>query len=192
MPSGVNSRYFTASSPSAYLVAMPKNAATSIQKSAPGPPVPIAVATPTMLPVPIVAESAVQSAPNEETSPEVPASVRNMYRKAFLRFMRWQNLSMPVSSMPVRRMVQISGSPQTIESALSTHAVSAASQLLEVSTDFATAPVSAASGSFAMALRAVVTTAFVIATSFRCVLVYYTIFPRANCRGTELPQATCP
>ena len=49
---------------------MPKKAATSIQKSAPGPPVPTAVATPTMLPVPMVAESAVQSAPNELTSPD--------------------------------------------------------------------------------------------------------------------------
>ena len=52
---------------------MPKKAATSIQKSAPGPPVPIAVATPTMLPVPIVAERAVQSAPNELTSPDTPS-----------------------------------------------------------------------------------------------------------------------
>ena len=51
---------------------MPKNAATSIQKSAPGPPVPMAVATPTMLPVPIVAESAVHNAPKWLTSPWAP------------------------------------------------------------------------------------------------------------------------
>ena len=57
---------------------MPKNAATSIQKSAPGPPVPIAVATPTMLPVPIVAESAVQSAPKLVTSPCPSDSVRKV------------------------------------------------------------------------------------------------------------------
>ena len=57
---------------------MPKNAATSIQKSAPGPPVPMAVATPTMLPVPIVAESAVQSAPKLVTSPWPSDSVTNV------------------------------------------------------------------------------------------------------------------
>ena len=78
MPSGATSRYLTASVPSAYFVAMPKNAATSIQKSAPGPPVPIAVATPTMLPVPIVAESAVQSAPKLVTSPWPSDSVRKV------------------------------------------------------------------------------------------------------------------
>ena len=71
-------RYLTASRPSAYLVAMPRNAATSIQNNAPGPPVPIAVATPTMLPVPIVAASAVQSAPKLETSPSPPFSLCNM------------------------------------------------------------------------------------------------------------------
>ena len=57
---------------------MPKKAATSIQKRAPGPPVPMAVATPTMLPVPIVAERAVQRAPKEETSPVPSSSLWNM------------------------------------------------------------------------------------------------------------------
>ena len=68
-PSVSTLRYLTASRPSEYFVAMPKKAATSIQKSAPGPPVPMAVATPTMLPVPTVAASAVQSAAKLETSP---------------------------------------------------------------------------------------------------------------------------
>ena len=70
---------------------MPKNAATSIQKRAPGPPVPIAVATPTMFPVPIVAESAVHSAPNELTSPDTPSpsSCWNMYLKARFRLKTW-------------------------------------------------------------------------------------------------------
>ena len=68
----------TARRPSAYFVAMPKKAATSIQKRAPGPPVPMAVATPTMLPVPIVAESAVQSAPKLVTSPWPVDSVTNV------------------------------------------------------------------------------------------------------------------
>ena len=40
---------------------MPKKATIHIQKMAPGPPVMMAVATPTMLPVPMVAASAVHS-----------------------------------------------------------------------------------------------------------------------------------
>lgn len=60
---------------------MPKNAASHIQKRAPGPPAQIAVATPTMLPVPMVAESAVQSAPKLETSP-APSSFSNIYLNA--------------------------------------------------------------------------------------------------------------
>ena len=62
-------RYFTASRPSEYFVAIPNNAASHIQNIAPGPPATIAVATPTMLPVPMVAESAVHSAPKLDTSP---------------------------------------------------------------------------------------------------------------------------
>ena len=50
------------STASAYLVAMPTSAVHHIQKSAPGPPRKIAVATPAMLPVPTVAESTVISA----------------------------------------------------------------------------------------------------------------------------------
>ena len=41
---------------------------------APGPPATTAVATPTMLPVPMVAESAVHSAPKLVTSPDPPFS----------------------------------------------------------------------------------------------------------------------
>ena len=62
-------RYLTASTPSAYLVAMPKMAVTHIQNTAPGPPATTAVATPAMLPVPMVADSAVISAPKCDTSP---------------------------------------------------------------------------------------------------------------------------
>ncbi|MBS4163557.1 hypothetical protein PRO82_000860 [Candidatus Protochlamydia amoebophila] len=47
------SRYFTASKDSAYFVAILKNAVIHIQKIAPKPPVVIAVATPTIVPVPI-------------------------------------------------------------------------------------------------------------------------------------------
>ncbi|MNI93744.1 hypothetical protein D3C73_1517410 [compost metagenome] len=62
----------TASRHSAYLVAMPNKAAIHIQNRAPGPPSLMAVATPTMLPVPMVAESAVQRAAKLETSPCLP------------------------------------------------------------------------------------------------------------------------
>ena len=51
-----------AKTPSAYFVAIPKKADTHIQNNAPGPPAAIAVATPTIFPVPIVEDSAVQRA----------------------------------------------------------------------------------------------------------------------------------
>ena len=108
---------------------MPKNAATSIQKSAPGPPVPMAVATPTMLPVPIVAESAVQSAPKWLTSPWVsePLSKWNMYLNARLRLNTCVNRSMNVSRIPVTKIAPMSGTPHTHPLAASTHAVSVSS-----------------------------------------------------------------
>ena len=68
------SLYFMASAHSAYFVDIPKAAATHIQTRAPGPPVIIAVATPTILPVPIVPASAVMRAENGEISP-FPLSV---------------------------------------------------------------------------------------------------------------------
>src|SRR5690606_2115815 len=68
-PLSSTSRYFTATTTSAYLVAMPTNAVIHIQNSAPGPPTAIAVATPAMLPVPTVADSAVINAANGEISP---------------------------------------------------------------------------------------------------------------------------
>ena len=63
------SRYLTASTDSPYFVESPKRALTHIQTRAPGPPSTIAVATPTILPVPTVAESAVISDWNGEMSP---------------------------------------------------------------------------------------------------------------------------
>ena len=68
-------RYFTASRASAYLVAIPNTPVSHIQSTAPGPPAATAVATPTMLPVPMVAASAVVSAPKWLTSP-APSAVR--------------------------------------------------------------------------------------------------------------------
>ncbi|MDD4788748.1 MAG: hypothetical protein PHO07_16370 [Pirellulales bacterium] len=56
-------RYFTARTASPYLVAMPNTPVSHIHNTAPGPPAATAVATPTMLPVPIVAARAVIRAP---------------------------------------------------------------------------------------------------------------------------------
>ena len=62
-------RYFTASSDSAYFVDMPKIPVTMHQNTAPGPPMQTAVATPTMLPVPIVEASATANAAKGDTFP---------------------------------------------------------------------------------------------------------------------------
>ena len=69
VPSFVLTLYFTESRDSAYFVAMPKTPVSQHQRTAPGPPRPTAVATPTMFPVPMVAASAVARAPNWLTSP---------------------------------------------------------------------------------------------------------------------------
>ena len=55
MPRSSVSRKRTARTASAYLVAMPTRAVIHIQNTAPGPPRKIAVATPAIFPVPIVA-----------------------------------------------------------------------------------------------------------------------------------------
>ncbi len=68
-PLGSFTRYFTLSTASAYFVAMPNTPVSHIHSTAPGPPAATAVATPTMLPAPIVAASAVVSAPNCVISP---------------------------------------------------------------------------------------------------------------------------
>ena len=74
LPSGVRTRYFTASRLSPYFVAIPNTPVSQHHSTDPGPPSATAVATPTMLPVPMVAASAVASAPNCDTSPEDPLS----------------------------------------------------------------------------------------------------------------------
>ena len=67
-------RYFTAAKVSEYFVAMPNTPVIHIQNTAPGPPARMAVPTPTMLPVPMVADSAVHSAPNWLMSPGASGS----------------------------------------------------------------------------------------------------------------------
>ncbi|AZQ13262.1 hypothetical protein STH12_04236 [Shewanella khirikhana] len=69
LPFSSTSRKRTASTASEYLVAIPTSAVHHIQNSAPGPPTKIAVATPAMLPVPMVAESEVIRALKGLTSP---------------------------------------------------------------------------------------------------------------------------
>ena len=71
VPSEVLTLYFTASSPSEYLVAIPKSPVSQHHSTAPGPPRATAVATPTILPVPMVAASAVAKAPNWLMSPSL-------------------------------------------------------------------------------------------------------------------------
>ena len=63
-PSRVFTRYLTAISDSAYLVAIPKTPVSQHHSTAPGPPSAMAVPTPIILPVPIVDARAVVSAAN--------------------------------------------------------------------------------------------------------------------------------
>ena len=91
---------------------MPKKAASHIHSSAPGPPAAIAVATPTMLPVPMVADSAVHSAPKLDTSPS-PSSFWNMYLKARGSLRTGRNTSRTVRYMPTPRMSTMRGMPHT-------------------------------------------------------------------------------
>lgn len=81
-PSGVFLRYLMASSPSLYLVAMPKTPVIQHHNTAPGPPRLTAVATPMMLPVPIVAASDVARAANWLTSPDESLSLLKDMRMA--------------------------------------------------------------------------------------------------------------
>ena len=62
-------RYFWPRVHSANFELMPRKPARIIQKTAPGPPIPTAKATPAMLPSPTVAESAAESAWKWEISP---------------------------------------------------------------------------------------------------------------------------
>ena len=67
---------------SAYFVAMPNTPVSHIHSTDPGPPRAMAVPTPTILPVPMVEDSAVVKAPNWDTSPSVPSSRVTLMRIA--------------------------------------------------------------------------------------------------------------
>ena len=89
-------------------------AAIHIQNNAPGPPETIAVATPTIFPVPIVAESAVQSAAKLDTSPfPSSSSDENIYLIARGNLIICNPLSLTVKNTPVAKIKMISGNPQT-------------------------------------------------------------------------------
>ena len=104
-PLAFTSRYLTASMHSANLLVRPKQAEIHIQTRAPGPPENIAVATPTILPVPMVAAKAVISVENGETSPwprfVVRASLPSTLRNAYGRFRQVRKFSLKVRYMPV-------------------------------------------------------------------------------------------
>ena len=108
--------YLPASAHSAYLVDIPKAAEIHIHTRAPGPPSTIAVATPTILPVPTVAASAVIKAENGEMSPS-PSFCLDSLLKSFLseepRFFQGINFNLIVKKIPVpTRNNSITG-PQT-------------------------------------------------------------------------------
>ena len=66
----MNLLYLTARVASTNLIDIPKIAPAKIQKAAPGPPIEIEIATPAILPMPIVPDNAVARAWKEETSPQ--------------------------------------------------------------------------------------------------------------------------
>src|SRR5690606_1299763 len=94
-------RYLTARTPSPYLVAIPNSAVIHIQNTAPGPPSTQAVATPAILPVPIVADSAVISEANWEISPECSGCLPKSCLKASGNIRNCQNNKRKVRNIPV-------------------------------------------------------------------------------------------
>ena len=100
-PTEFVSRYLTAKTDSAYLVDSPNAALIHIQTIAPGPPSTIAVATPTILPVPTVAESAVMSDWNGDKSPCLSALCSIIILIAYQRFIHGKNFRRIVKKIPV-------------------------------------------------------------------------------------------
>ncbi len=110
VPSDVFTRYLTASNPSEYLVAIPKTPLNQHHRTAPGPPSETAVATPMMLPVPMVAARAVARAPNWLTSPfESPSLLTD--RAIPLKIFRWGNFRRMVKKTWVPSRMIIMGQP---------------------------------------------------------------------------------
>ena len=114
MPSFVRALYLIASKPSAYFVAIPNTPVSQHHSTAPGPPSETAVATPIMLPVPIVAANAVASAPNCDTSPDEPLS-RITESFMAVNILRCGKRRRMVRKMCVPRSMIIIGNPQRKE-----------------------------------------------------------------------------
>ena len=107
--------YFTDNILSANFVESPAKAASTIQRSAPGPPSIMAVATPTIFPVPIVAASSVVS----EDSGEIPPSFASLsppitHRRAYPRFRSGRNCIRTSKYSPVPIINTSMPGPQTI------------------------------------------------------------------------------
>ena len=117
-PFASRSRKCTASSTSAYLVAMPTSAVIHIQNTAPGPPSATAVATPAMLPTPMVAARHVISAAYGLTSPWASSPPRPLHTSR--RPAPILRTGMPPSRTcrykPVPRISTSMAGPQTNES----------------------------------------------------------------------------
>ena len=103
-PSFARTLYLMERTASLYFVAMPKSPVSQIQSTAPGPPIPTAVATPTIFPVPMVAAMAVASAPKPLTSPLASVSGVTDILIALSVFL-WMNLVRNVRNtwVPTRR-----------------------------------------------------------------------------------------
>ena len=115
-PSFFFTRYFTAIRDSAYLVAMPKTPESQHQSTAPGPPRATAVPTPTIFPVPMVAASAVVSAPKLDTSPSASGSLVTESLIPFVMDFHWIKPVLKVIKTWVPRSRIISHQPQTASS----------------------------------------------------------------------------
>ena len=113
-PRSLTSLYLIANIHSENLEDNPKQAEIHIQTNAPAPPETIAVATPTIFPVPIVAASAVVNAENGDTSPSpllfVLDSLLNVFLIAQGRFLQVKKLQRIVKRIPVpTRRTSITG-----------------------------------------------------------------------------------
>ncbi len=122
-PRALRSRYFTASIHSLNLEAIPKAAAIHIHTSAPGPPKTSAVATPMILPVPMVAARDVISAEKGEIPPALPpeaSTVRALRCSVLFRakgsFRHGRKRVRIQSTTPVPTSSRSMGGPQTKES----------------------------------------------------------------------------
>ncbi len=99
---------------------MPKKAMTHIQNTAPGPPIRMAPATPTMLPVPTVAARAVHRDWNWEMllSAVWPMTPRSFMapRVRFIQWRKWVTWNTRVRtviSMPTKASSRMAGQPHT-------------------------------------------------------------------------------